>query len=235
MTWKRPRPSYPDPMQHPKPAGSTCQCVRLAQQHFLSWTQTLTLHFQIVGGPLTASELAIGPAVLLAVVFLLDLWGPHTKRKSDIRAIVESCQSHEPVGRLVNVDDTLGWVSGQLGWQIFAEWMSGQSCKADWDAMTVSELTVHGAPTDHSPSLGDKPLPPSPPLSDSNYSSHLRPYLITVRTEAIGAELTLYQSSWMRDWDVRWSWQGWVALAWFPGRSVCLGSDKAGLRCRASV
>lgn len=44
-----------------------------------------------------------------------------------------------------------------------------------------------------------------PPLSDSNYSSHLRLYLATVRAEAIAAELALCQSSQVQDWDASWS------------------------------
>ena len=43
--------------------------------------------------------------------------------------------------------------------------------------VTVSELTAHDAPTDHSPYLGNKLFPSLPPLSDSNYNSCLRLYL----------------------------------------------------------
>lgn len=51
-----------------------------------------------------------------------------------------------------------------------------------------------------------------PPLSDSNYSSHLRLCLAIVRAEALAAELALCQSPQVQDWAVRWSWQGWSGI-----------------------
>lgn len=79
-----------------------------------------------------------------------------------------------------------------------------QSCRYK-DSVTVSELTAHDAPSEHSPYLGNKPFQNVLPFQTQNYNSDLRLYLAMVRAEAIATELALCQSFQVQDWDVSWS------------------------------